>query len=199
MSAYIHTYMYTYIYACMHHISCMLYAYRHIYRYRHLCMCAYIHTYRYTCVNTCSYTYMHTCIQAHVCLHTYMPTYNSHVCLQTYTFPDLWDCLCGISTRQFEILVWRARPHNQICMEDCTIFLVQFHSVNLLKNKVLATYVNCPATRWHITGNPTTSNLVKSFGQTLRRGCWAIGSCSPGQHLQLSSAITIQTIGKLFA
>ena len=68
-----------------------------------------------------------------------------------------------------------------------------------LKIKVLPPYVNSPATRWHFTGNPTASYSVKLLGQTLVRGCWAVGSCSPEQWFQLSGANTAQTIGKLIA
>ena len=83
-----------------------------------------------------------------------------------------------------------------------TKFFIQLNNVNKLKkkNKVLPSYIDSPATRWHITGNPTSSYYsMKHLGQILRRGYWAVRPCFPEQQFQLSSDNTSQTVGKVFA
>ena len=60
-----------------------------------------------------------------------------------------------------------------------SIFFIQLNNINNKNNKLLPPYVNSLVTRWHITGHPTASNLMKPYGQTFRRGCWTIGPCCP--------------------
>ena len=68
---------------------------------------------------------------------------NGRIC---WKFPKY---LCSISTRQLEILLWRAGPTAQY-MQDCPIFFIQLNYVhNNQRNKVLLPHAKLPATRWH--------------------------------------------------
>ena len=50
-----------------------------------------------------------------------------------HVFPN---CLCGISTRQLELLLWKTRPDSQTYPQDCSIFFIQLNNVNKLKKGV---------------------------------------------------------------
>ena len=64
--------------------------------------------------------------------------------LQRTKFPN---CPCGISTRQLELLFWRAGPIAQHS-QDCPIFFIQLNYVHKTKqNKVLPPYVKLPCTK----------------------------------------------------
>ena len=77
------------------------------------------------------------------------------------------NCLCGIITRQLELL-----PDNPTNRKIPYSFYTAEQYKPIIK--VLSPYVNSRATKWHITWNPTASHSMKSFGYTLRRGCWAV-------------------------
>ena len=68
-------------------------------------------------------------------------TYKSHCpcSLLMYKFPN---CLCSISTRQLELLLWRAGPAAQH-IQDCPIFFIQLNYVHN-QYKVLPPYVKLP-------------------------------------------------------
>ena len=53
------------------------------------------------------------------------------------------NCLCSISTRQLELLLWRAGLTAQH-MQDSPIFLIQWYYVHNNKNKVLPPYGKFP-------------------------------------------------------
>ena len=79
------------------------------------------------------------------------------------------NCLCGISTRQLELLLWRARSDSPTYSQVCTIFFIQLNNVNKFKNNVLPPCVNYFVTVWHNTGNPTTSHSGKPFEANIER------------------------------
>ena len=47
--------------------------------------------------------------------------YHRHMQLPNY--------LCGVSTKQLELLVWNARPRSPTYPKDCTIFFIQLNNV----------------------------------------------------------------------
>ena len=64
------------------------------------------------------------------------------------------DCLCGISTRQLKLLLWRARPDSLIYSQGCTLLFTRLNNVYneiKFKNKVLLPYVKfpCPKVAQH--------------------------------------------------
>ena len=71
------------------------------------------------------------------------------------------NCLCGMNTRQMELLPWTARPDSPTYLQDCTISFIQLNDVNKLKNKVLPPHVNSLSTFWHTTGYSTVSYSMK--------------------------------------
>ena len=84
----------------------------------------------------------------------------------------LSNFLCGISTRQLELLLGRTSltaQHSQ----DGPIFFIQLSYVHKLKqNKVLPPYVNSLATRWQLGFHFL---LIKNhIRQTLRGRYWAV-------------------------
>ena len=67
------------------------------------------------------------------------PPCNSYMHLVS-KFPN---CLCSISTRQLELLLWRSGPTAQH-MQDSPIFFMQLNYVHNNKNKVLPPYDKFP-------------------------------------------------------
>ena len=111
-----------------------------------------IHAYLFTCCN-----YIIELVLLELCR-----------CAFKHKYPN---CLCGLNTRLFELLLWRIRPNILTYLQDCTIFFIQLNNVKKLKNKVLPSYINSPVTRWHITG---------------KRGYWAVAPCCPELYFKLS-------------
>ena len=60
-----------------------------------------------------------------------------------YVITKFPNCLSGISTRQLELLLWRAGPTAQH-MPDSPIFLIQLNYVHNNKNQVLPPYDKFP-------------------------------------------------------
>ena len=49
-------------------------------------------------------------------------------------FQKFPNCLCGISTQQLKILLWKGRPNSPTHLQDCTIFCIQLtNAYNELK------------------------------------------------------------------
>ena len=52
---------------------------------------------------------------------------NSHGKCFRMKFPS---CLCGISARQLELFLWKAKPDSPKYLQDCTLFFTQLNNVN---------------------------------------------------------------------
>ena len=72
-----------------------------------------------------------------------------------------------------------SREQSQTYPQHCTNLYYKAKQCTKIKKKRCCDLMKLSfATRWHITGNPTTYYSVKPFGQTLRTWCWPVGPCS---------------------
>ena len=85
------------------------------------------------------------------------------------------NCLCSISPRQLELLLWRAGPTEQH-LQDCVLFFIQLNYVHKSKNKVLPPYFKLPLPKYGTWDSTSSSLNQKSHTrQTLRGKCCAVG------------------------
>ena len=86
---YIHTYLPTYIHACIH-----TYIYIYLPTYIHTCMHACMHTYIHTCMHACMHTYIRTHIHTYIHVHTYIHTHTyMHACMHAYIHTWIHACI----------------------------------------------------------------------------------------------------------
>ena len=82
-----------------------------------------------------------------------------------------------ISTRNLELMLWKARPDSSIYPQDCTILFTQLNNVNFeIKNEVLSPYVKFPLTQ-EGTWDSIISYVRKSFEANIgdrMLGCQAL-------------------------
>ena len=79
----------------------------------------------------------HSVTERNPCFHVTMNKgWSRHGESGGHKFPN---CLCSISTRQLELLLWRAGLTAQH-MQDSPIFFIQLNCVNKSENKVLPPY-----------------------------------------------------------
>ena len=96
-------------------------------------------------------------------------------CLKIVEVMKLPNCLCGFSTRQLELLLWRAGPTAQHT-PGCPIFFIQLnyvHNNKRIRNKVLPPYAELTCHKVAL-GIQLPLNQRSHARQTLRRRCWAV-------------------------
>ena len=174
----VHTHPWVYMHECMY-VCTNTYSYGC----KHTCVCvdrnSKISVSMYVCMHINIYAFLQVCRPTWLSVSMFVLGMHGFSCLYVYIYVCMHICmyvcmykfpngLCGINTRQMELLLWTPRPDNPTYLQDCTVFVIHLNNIN---KKMLPIYANFLATRWHTTRSATASYSMKPYEQTMRWGC----------------------------